>query len=258
MDKVVVVTGASAGIGASLAELLARRGAKVVLVARRKAELDAVAERCGSGALVVVGDVTRREDHDRVVHAALERFGRIDVWVNNAGRGISRMPSQLTDEDLDEMMLVNVKSALYGMQAVLPHFKARGHGQIVNVSSMLGRMPLAPFRSAYVAAKHALNGLTATLRVELRATDPGIRVTMVHPGVVTTDFGRSALHGGPDSRSLPGAQSAEEVAAVIADTIEHPRADVYTQPHGREAVARYYAAEDMAAAEASFGPQRRP
>jgi short-subunit dehydrogenase len=169
--------------------------------------------------------------------------------VNNAGRGISRVPSQLTDEDFDEMMLVNVKSALYGMQAVLPHFEARGGGHVINVSSMLGRVPLAPFRSAYSASKHALNALTANFRMEMRERCPGVHVTSIHPGVVATEFGLKALHGGVDSRALPNAQSAEEVAGVIADVIERPRADVYTRPGAQQMVVGYYAAEDMGAAE---------
>ena len=106
------------------------------------------------------------------------------------------------------MMLVNVKSALYGIQAVLPHFRARGRGQIINISSMLGRVPLASFRSAYSASKHALNALTANLRMELRVSHPGIAVSSVHPGIVATEFGLRALHGGVDSRQLPSAQSA--------------------------------------------------
>ena len=95
-----------------------------------------------------------------------------------------------------------------------------------------------------------MNALTASLRMELRAKYPGIVVSTVSPGVVATDFGKNALHGGMDSRALPGAQPAEEVAAVIADVIEHPRADVYTRPGAREMVAAYFAAEDMGAAEA--------
>jgi NADP-dependent 3-hydroxy acid dehydrogenase YdfG len=258
-DKVIVITGASAGIGAALAKSAATRGAKVVLLARREAELHAVAAECGANALAIVTDVTQRVQIERAVEQTLARFGRVDVWVNNAGRGITRLVSELTEADLDEMILVNLKSALWGMQAVLPTFKQRGSGQIINVSSMLGRVPLAPFRSAYSASKHALNALTAMLRMELRAI-PGIHVTSVHPGVVTTEFGASALHGGPDSRALPGAQSAEEVAAVIAGAIEKPRADVYTLPFGQRMVVDYYAAEDMAAAEAKFGgaPPRRP
>jgi NADP-dependent 3-hydroxy acid dehydrogenase YdfG len=142
-----VITGASSGIGAALAETLASRGAAVVLAARRAELLRAVAAKCGERADAVVADMTRRDDVQRVVREAIGRFGRIDVWVNNVGQGISRPPSLLTDEDIDEVMRFNVKSALYGMQEVLPHFKERGTGQIINVSSMLGRIPSATFRS---------------------------------------------------------------------------------------------------------------
>jgi NAD(P)-dependent dehydrogenase (short-subunit alcohol dehydrogenase family) len=135
------------------------------------------------------------------------------------------------------------------MQALLPHFRARGDGQIVNVSSMLGRLPLAPFRSAYSASKHALNALTANLRLELRASDPGIVVSAVHPGVVATEFGANALHGGPDSRGFSGAQSADEVAAVIVDVIRHRRIDAYTRPGAQGLVGAYYAAADLAEVE---------
>ena len=171
------------------------------------------------------------------------------MWVNNAGRGITRLVSELGDDDLDEMMLVNVKSALYGMQAVLPHFRERGRGHIINVSSMLARLPLAPFRSAYAASKHALAALTASLRMELRAAFPEIHVSSVHPGIVATDFGLNALHGGIDSRKMPGAQTAAEVAEVIASVIEHPRADVYTRPGAQQMVTAYFGARDMGLAE---------
>jgi NADP-dependent 3-hydroxy acid dehydrogenase YdfG len=259
-DRVVVITGASAGIGAALAQMLGGRGARVVLLARREPELAAVARLSGPEALAVVADVTRREDVERAVQAALARFGRIDVWINNAGRGISRAASQLSDADIDEMMLVNVKSALYGIQAVLPHFRARGQGHIINISSMLGRVPFAHFRSAYSAAKHALNGLSVSLRMELAASDPGIRVSVVHPGIVATEFGVRALHGGVDSRQLPNAQSPEAVAEVIAGVVENPRADVYTAPGAQQMVARYFAAEDMSVIEQqmNFAPAPRP
>jgi NAD(P)-dependent dehydrogenase (short-subunit alcohol dehydrogenase family) len=247
--KVIVITGASAGIGAALAELAGRRGAAPVLAARREPELRAVAARCGEHALAVVTNVTQRDDVTRLCEAALERFGRIDVWINNAGRGITRAVSQLTDEDFDEIMRVNVKSALYCMQAVLPHFKAQGRGHIINVSSLLGRIPLSIVRSAYSAAKAALNSLTANLRRELRDEFPEIAISTFLPGVVATEFGISAIGGGVDSRRIPGAQSAEEVAALLWQLIESPRADVYSRPAMREQVAAYYAAEDMATAE---------
>jgi NAD(P)-dependent dehydrogenase (short-subunit alcohol dehydrogenase family) len=257
-DKVVVITGASAGIGAGLARLVGKRGGKPVLLARRERELLAAAAESGPHAMAMVTDVTSREEIKRAVDAVLGRFGQIDVWVNNAGRGISRMVSELTDQDLDEMLLVNLKSPLYGMQAVLPHFRQRRRGHIINVSSMLGRAPFAPFRSAYSAAKHALNSLTANLRMELRQEFPDIMVSTVHPGVVATEFGVKALHGGVDSRKLPGAQSVEEVVEVIADVIVRPRADVYTRPEGQQMIVKYYAAEDMAAAEAAMGmPPRK-
>jgi len=240
-DRVVVITGASAGIGAALALQLAGRGASLVLVARRQELLESVAAQCGPRALAVAADVGKRSEVRRVVDAALARFGHIDVWINNAGQGISRPPSELTDEDIDEVMRQNVKTALYGMQEVLPHFKARNSGQVINVSSLLGRVPFAVIRSAYCGAKHFLNALTATMRAEVGETHPGIQFSLVSPGVVRTDFGLNARHGGPDSRSFPESQSAEEVAAVIAGVIESREADVYTRKGAHDRIAGYYA-----------------
>jgi NADP-dependent 3-hydroxy acid dehydrogenase YdfG len=239
-EKVVVITGASGGIGAALGREVARRGASVVLTARRQTELETVAGACDGDALPVAADVTERAQVRRVVDAALERFDRVDVWVNNVGRGITRVPSELTDDDVDAMMRVNVKTALYGMQEILPHFRERGAGHIINVSSMLGRIPFTTQRSAYNGAKHFLNALTANFRAELKETDPGIRVSLVSPGVVFTDFGNNALHGGADSRSFPFGQEADDVAVVIADLMDEPRPDVYTSPGAHDRVVEYY------------------
>jgi short-subunit dehydrogenase len=240
-EKVVVITGASGGIGAALAEAVASRGASPVLVARREAALRAVAAKCGARAHAIVADVTRREAVRRVVSESITKFGRIDVWVNNVGQGITRQPSELTDEDIDEAMRVNVKSALYGMQEVLPHFKSRNEGHVINISSMLGRIPFATIRSAYNGTKHYLNALTTNFCAEVQQTHPGIQFSIVSPGVVRTDFGLNARHGGPDSRSFPESQSAEEVAEVIAGVIESRAADVYTRKGSREKVVGYYA-----------------
>jgi NADP-dependent 3-hydroxy acid dehydrogenase YdfG len=240
-DPVVVITGASGGIGAATATLLATNGARVVLVARRPEALAAVAERCGAHAQVIVADVSARAEVRRVVAEAIAAHGRIDVWINNAGRGITRAPSQLTDDDVDGMMRANVMTALYGMQETLAHFRARGTGHVINVSSMLGRVPFAPFRSAYSAAKHFLNALTSMMRTEVQQTHPGIQYSIVSPPVVYTDFGTHAMHGGPDSRDLPGGQSVEEVAAVIAGVVASRAADVYTRPGSRAQVGQYYA-----------------
>ena len=243
MDKVVVITGASSGIGAEVARLVGRQGGRPVLAARRDRELFEVTNQAGPMAMPVLADVTSRVAVRRILMAAIERYGRIDVWINNAGRGISRPVSQLSDDDIDEMMEVNVKSVLYGMQAVLPHFEARGTGHIINISSMLGRVPYYPMRSAYSAAKHAINSLTANLRMELKEKFPGIHVSIVFPGVVATDFGNHALGGGPDSRTLPNAQPVEEVAEIIAQLIEEPRDEVYTRPEMKQMVIDYYSGE---------------
>jgi NADP-dependent 3-hydroxy acid dehydrogenase YdfG len=240
-DQVVVITGASSGIGAALANLIASRGGSVALTARREALLRAVAGRCGERGAAFIADVTRRDEVRRVVHDAIERFGRIDVWVNNAGQGITRNPSQLTDDDIDDMIRVNVKSALYGMQETLPHFQTRGTGHVINVSSMLGRIPFAVFRSAYSASKHFLNALTSTFRAEIQPTYPNIQYSVVSPGVVRTEFGVNARYGGPDSRQLPQSQSADEVAEVIADVIVSRHPDVYTRTGARDLVVGYYA-----------------
>jgi short-subunit dehydrogenase len=239
-DKVIAVTGASSGIGAAVAEMAASRGAHVALIARREDALLKIAERCGLHSHVVVADMSDRSAVRKAVSAVMAKFGRIDVWINNAGQGITRMPSELNDEDIDMMMQMNVKTALYGMQEVLPHFKARNAGHIINVSSMLGRIPFALPRCAYNGAKHFLNALTANFRMELAQSHPGIHISLVSPGPVATDFGLNALHGGIDSRQMPGAQTAEQVAEVILGVIETGRMDVYTPPKARERVLEYF------------------
>jgi NADP-dependent 3-hydroxy acid dehydrogenase YdfG len=245
-NEVVVVTGASGGIGAALAREIARRGGSLVLAARRADKLHQVAGSLAAPCAVVAADVTRREDVARVMTTALERFGGVDAWVNNAGRGSTGFVSDLTDDDFDTMMRDNVKSALYGMQVVLPHFKERRRGHVINVSSMLARSPYASQRSAYSAAKHALNSLTENMRMDLAKDFPDVRVTTVMPGPVATEFGINALGGGVDSRTMPGAQSADDVAAIIADAIATGRiGDVYTRPEGLERVLKYL--RDLAA-----------
>lgn len=240
--KVVVITGASGGIGAAAAESIARRGHTVVLVARRQGALEQVAAKIGPHAVCITADVTRRGEVRRVVATALARCERIDVWINNVGRGITRLPSELTDDDIDLMMRVNVKSAIYGMQEILPHFRERGAGHVINVSSMLGRVPSAPMRSAYNGAKHFLNAITANFRTEVHQTHPGIQFSLVSPGVVRTEFGNNAVHGGPDSRTLPDSQSATDVGEVIATVVESRRPDVYTRAGARRRVVEFFEA----------------
>ena len=250
--KVVVITGASGGIGAALARRLGEQGMKLVLAARREAQLREVerdvSARGAAATCVFPADVTHREDVLRLRDVAMDAFGHIDVWVNNAGRGITRDVLDLTDGELDEMIAVNVKSALYGIQAVVPHFVKRGRGQIVNVSSFLGRVPVAGFRSAYSAAKAALNSLTTNLRMDLR-DHRDIHVTLVMPGLVTTEFARNVLgEARAPMQPPPGiggarmqAQTPEEVAEVIARVIHDPVPEVYTNPAAGDAVRAFYA-----------------
>ena len=239
----IVITGASEGIGAALATQLGARGDRVVLAARRERELNEMAARSGPQALAVPTDVTRRAQVERLRDRAIDALGHIDVWVNNAGRGVSKLVAELTDDEFDSAMRDNVKSALYGMQAVLPHFLARERGHIINVSSILSRVPMASIRSAYSAAKAALNSLTANLRTDLAASHPGIHVTLVMPGLVDTNFRKNALHGTPAIRpgaAPPDIQSADEVAAAIVRVIDHPVAEVYTNPAHAVVAQRYF------------------
>jgi len=135
---------------------------------------------------------------------------------------------------------VNVKSALYGMQAIAPHFIARGRGQIVNVSSVLSRVPFATYRSGYNAAKAALNALTANARVDLARAHPGIQVTLVMPGLVRTEFQRNALGGSPPNPAAAEAQSCEDAVAAIVQAIEQPVAEIYTNPRSAAAIVQRY------------------
>jgi short-subunit dehydrogenase len=256
--KVVVITGASAGIGATLAAQLGARGDTVVLAARREDELTRVSAAIGVHALPVVADVTRRADVERLRDHAIATFGHIDVWVNNAGRGISRSVMDLTDEDIDAIIAVNVKSALYGMQAVVPHFIERERGHLINISSFLSRVPLAPIRSVYSAAKASLNSLTANLRMDLAAAHPNIHVTLVMPGMVITEFHANAIGGTPAlpgvtpgaaPRGISAPQTTDEVAAVIVGVIDQPVAEVYTNPHQAAIAERYF--HDVAAFESA-------
>jgi short-subunit dehydrogenase len=251
VSRVVVITGASAGIGAAVARKLAAEGTTLVLAARREKELNQVAEearKLGARAVLTLkADVTRRDQVAGIRDKALAEFGRIDVWINNAGRGITRSVLDLTDDDVDEMIAVNLKSAIYGMQVAVPHFVERGEGHLINISSFLGRVPIASIRSVYSASKAALNSLTANLRMDLRA-HPGVHVSLVMPGVVTTDFARNARGDvrPPMNAAAPGAspmkpQTPEEVAERIVDVIHNPVAEVYTNPVSAELARGYYA-----------------
>lgn len=225
-DLVVVVTGASAGIGAGLALELDGRGANLVLAARRGDSLREVSGACRRAEYVSV-DLAKREASAEVLHFALEKFGRVDVWVNGVGRGITKSVLDLTDDDVSAMMQINVMSALYGMQSVVPYFVERGQGVVVNISSLLGHLPTSPIRSAYSASKAALNALSKTLRAELRVLGVPVRIVLVMPGAVATDFGSNCLWGGPRSQEIPNVRTLDEVVPRIADGVLAGPLDIY-------------------------------
>ncbi|HEY6887374.1 MAG TPA: SDR family oxidoreductase [Solirubrobacter sp.] len=185
--KVVAITGASSGIGEATALLLAERGAKVVLGARREDWLQALAARIGDAAAYLPIDVRRREDLERLVALAVERFGRLDVLVNNAGIGpISRLDA-LRVEDWEDMIDVNLKGVLYGIAAALPVFREQGSGHVVSTASTAAHR-IVPTMAVYAATKTAVRVISEGLRQE---AGDRLRVTVVTPGFVDTEFAGS-------------------------------------------------------------------
>ena len=185
--KVVAITGASGGIGEATALMLAERGAKVVLGARRAVRLEALAARiaaAGGEAATAATDVTQRADLENLVALAMQRFGRLDVLVSNAGIGPISPFDDLKVEDWEAMIDVNIKGVLYGIAAALPLFRRQGSGHFVHVISTAG-IRIVPLQGVYAATKNAVRTLTEALRQEAGET---LRVTSVSPGFVHTDF----------------------------------------------------------------------
>jgi NADP-dependent 3-hydroxy acid dehydrogenase YdfG len=185
-NKVVAITGASSGIGEATALLLAERGAKVVLGARGLDRLAMLADRIvrtGGEAAYAPTDVRRRDDLSALVELARERYGRLDVLVNNAGVMPISPLDDLRVEDWEEMIDVNIKGVLYGIAAVLPEMTARGSGHVVNIAS-IGALSVFPMAAVYCATKYAVRAISDGLRQE----HDNIRVTCIHPGVVESEL----------------------------------------------------------------------
>jgi short-subunit dehydrogenase len=214
---VVIVTGASSGIGAATARLAAERGAKVVLAARRWDRIKELADDMPD-ALAVLTDLRDPAQIVRLVDATLGRFGRVDVLVNNAGQGLHVPLEQVRLEDFRAVTELNVYAPLLAMQAVIPTMRRQGGGAIVNVSSMTSRMVL-PGVGAYSATKSALNMLSQVARRELAAD--GIVVSIVYPAVTATEFHQSLAAGGRVGGGswTPEPHSAESVAEAILGAI---------------------------------------
>src|SRR5437588_1094116 len=193
-SKVVVVTGASMGIGEALARIFADHGARVVLLSRDAGRAEAARDRVGhtERTLALSCDVRNREELDRVLSLTLHHFNRIDVWINNAGHGLLDSVAQLDMAACRETFDTNFFGAVESMLAVIPVMKQQGAGTIINISSVAGHIPL-PFHTVYSATKFAMNAFGKAARVELR--NFGIHVMTVCPGYVRTDFGANALRG---------------------------------------------------------------
>jgi uncharacterized protein len=194
-DRAVVVTGASSGIGYDIARAFGEQGAKVALLARRKAHLDELAAKisaAGGAALALECDIVDRGRVFRAIEQARDTFGGIDILVNSAGVLIPDPVEQMSPEDLERMMAVNFYGAVHAMQAAIPIMRAARHGNIVNIASLAGRRGVSPL-GGYSATKFALVGLTDALRIELFGS--GIRVSLVMPGVIDTPMARDALKG---------------------------------------------------------------
>jgi short-subunit dehydrogenase len=223
--KVVLLTGASDGIGASAARIFHRRGAKLALVARSEDKLRRVADEAG-GALAIVGDVTRPEVRQQAVESTLSRFGRIDVLVNNAGVGMY-VPAYRADmAQVRGMYELNVFAVLELVQLVTPHMRDAGGGMIVNVSSIAGKVPL-PWFTNYTATKFAICATTDALRIELKPFH--IRCMTVCPGYVKTGFQDNALAGRPPDRlwsMKKFAMTAEQCGEALVRGVEREKRTV--------------------------------
>jgi len=231
--KVAIVTGASSGIGEATARRLAREGMGVALAARRRDELERVAgeiQAAGGQVLVVPTDVCDRAAIQRMTQATLERWGRIDVLVNNAGVGYARRVVHLEPEQWRPQVEINLIAVIECSQAVLPTMLEKKSGHIINIASIAGLIGL-PGSSTYCATKAGVVAFSEALRREVRTS--GIHVTTLCPGFVATGFSprlKKIAEGQPDAPRLPGVMKAEYVADHIADIIRHPRARVIIPP----------------------------
>jgi NAD(P)-dependent dehydrogenase (short-subunit alcohol dehydrogenase family) len=224
-SRVVVLTGASSGIGKAAALAFAARGDRLVLAARGRKDLESVAAACGGDPLIVPTDITRCDEVDELVEAAVDRFGRIDVWADSAavmayGR-FEDVPANVFDQVVTTDLLGTANIA----RSALRRFRVQGHGTLILCSSLLAHIT-APYMSAYCTAKWGLRGLTRTLRQELRDA-PDIHLCTLTPGSVDTPIYTSAAnYAGAVGRPPPPVDTAQRMADAIVKLADRPRAEV--------------------------------
>lgn len=239
--KVIVVTGASSGIGRATALLCARGGARLVLAARRQDALDDVAELCrasGGDAIAVAADVTEPGALRSLAKTAVDRYGGIDVWINNAGIYAIGPFEDVPEEVFDRVVAVNLSGAVSGSRAALAQFRRQGHGVLINVSSMVAGLA-GPQATAYAASKWGLRGFTLALHEELHST-PGIAVCVVRPASFDTPiFRHAANYSGRALKALTPTYPVHEAAVAIAGLIEHPRREVILGSSGKKVSAAH-------------------
>lgn len=239
--KVVVVTGASMGIGKAIAKEFVEAGASVVLSSRDVKRAEAARERVGhtDRTLAVACDVRKRADLEALLKAALDRFGRVDVWVNNAGYGLLDAVATMDIGEVRRMFDTNLFGTIEGMQVAAPAMKAQGSGTIINISSVAGHIPV-PYMSAYSATKFAMNAIGKAARVELAGT--GVNVMTVCPGYIGTNFGDNTVQGKERKRMNTAANAgatAEDVARAVLRGYVRKKREVFA-PAKYSLVVRLY------------------
>jgi NAD(P)-dependent dehydrogenase (short-subunit alcohol dehydrogenase family) len=232
-EQVVVITGASSGIGRCTAQHLAAKGARVVVTARRADALEQLVREIaqqGGQALAVPGDVTRQQDLRAVADATVQHFGRIDTWINNASIYIQGRVQDITLEEYRRIIDVNLVGAINGTQCALDVMLRQGSGVIIQVSSVMGKHG-APYASPYSAAKAGIDGFTQALRAELWGTD--IHIATLYPPTVDTPIYQHARGKfGTIPKPPPPVEDPETAARVIAELAEHPRNERTFGPFG--------------------------
>ena len=235
-EAVVVITGASSGIGSATAHELAARGAAVVVAARGGDALHTVADDCrrlGGRALAVPTDVADPVQVANLAARAVAEYGRIDAWINNAGVSVYGLTAQVPAAEFRRVVEVNLLGTAYGVQVALPHLMAGGGGVLVNNASVLAEVAM-PYQAAYNAAKHGVRGLSDTVRQELRVTGHReVSVCTVLPATIDTPFFRTAAnHTGRPLRPPPPVYPPDLVARTIARLLTHPRREVHAGAAG--------------------------